>query len=68
MMTCDAIQRRLAEDVAEAAEAQADVRRHLAGCPDCTRVLDDLKRVDAALHDLPEHDAPDVLAPSRLRR
>jgi hypothetical protein len=66
MKICDSVQERLAE-LGAAALDDAETRRHVSGCPDCTRVLEDLRRVDAALEDLPSPDAPDVLVEATLR-
>lgn len=66
MMSCEAVRQRLAEDGIEAAERQAEVRRHLEGCADCRRVRDALARVDGALAELPGQDAPDPLVAGTL--
>jgi len=66
MSTCDAIRERLAEDGTAAAETASETRRHLAGCADCARFLDELRRVETALGELPEHDAPDALVADTL--
>ena len=66
MNTCDAIQQRLAEAGAEAIQGDADARRHLEGCADCTQVLARLSELDLALAQLPQHDAPDALVDATL--
>ncbi len=66
MTSCEAVRQRLAEDGIEAAEKDNEVRRHLAGCADCRRVRDALARVDDALVELPEEDAPDPLVAGTL--
>ena len=66
MKICDKIQERLAE-LGAAALNDAETRRHVTACPDCTRVLEDLRRIDAALGDLPSPDAPDALVEATLR-
>jgi len=66
MRTCDDIRERLAEDGVEAAGASVEIKRHLDGCADCTRFLDELEQVEAALADLPPHDAPDQLVAETL--
>jgi len=67
MSTCDAIRERLAEDGAVAADSAGEIQRHLAGCADCARFLDELRRLETALGDLPTHDAPDALVADTLR-
>jgi hypothetical protein len=66
MSTCDDIRERLAESGAEAAENVVEIKRHLEGCADCTGFLDELSQVEAALADLPAHDAPDALVAETL--
>ena len=66
MSTCDAIRERLAEDSAAVAETAGEIQRHLAGCADCARFLDQLRRVETALGDLPDHDASDALVADTL--
>lgn len=41
------------------AERHADVRAHIASCPECSREVEALKRLKAAIRqDLPRHDVP----------
>jgi len=67
MSKCDDIRERLAEDGAETAGTVIEIRRHLEGCADCTRFLDELNQVEAGLADLPAQDAPDALVADTLR-
>ncbi len=67
MSKCDAIRGRLAEDGVKAALSVIEIKRHVEGCADCARFLDELGRVEAALAELPEHDAPDALVAETLR-
>ena len=67
MSKCDAIRGRLAEHGVEAALSVIEIKRHVEGCADCARFLDELGRVEAALAALPEHDAPDALVAETLR-
>jgi hypothetical protein len=57
----------LADEGVEAADAVVEIKHHLEGCADCTRFLDELRRVEEALQDLPQHDAPDALVAETLR-
>ncbi len=66
MTDCSDIQERLAEEGAAALQRDADIRRHVEGCADCTAVLEALTRVDADLRRLPPHDAPDSLVADTL--
>ena len=67
MSICSAIQQRLAEQGAAAVEQDADLGRHVAGCTDCTRFLEDLSRVEFAARQLPLLDPPDWLVADTLR-
>jgi len=67
MTSCDAIRQRLAEDGAEAAELNADIRHHLEACVPCKNFLAQLQAVDTALEELPSHDASDELVADTLR-
>jgi hypothetical protein len=67
MRKCDAIRERLAVEGVGAAETVIEIKHHLAGCVDCTKILDELRRVEGALAALPEHDAPDALVAETLR-
>jgi len=66
MNTCDVLQQRLAEAGTEAIQGDAEARRHLEGCADCTQVLARLSELDLALAQLPQHDAPDALVDATL--
>ncbi|MCZ6720823.1 MAG: hypothetical protein O7A65_04700, partial [Proteobacteria bacterium] len=66
MKQCDAVQERLAKEGAGALAKDAALRRHVEGCTDCTRFLDALAQVDAALRELPSLDAPDRLVADTL--
>jgi hypothetical protein len=66
MNRCDAIQRRLAEDGVAAALSDAELQRHVEDCADCKAVLEDLRRLETALDQLPAHDATDALVASTL--
>jgi hypothetical protein len=66
MNTCDAIQERLAEEGAHWVQDDADARRHLEGCADCTEILASLSELDQALDQLPQLDAPDALVDATL--
>ena len=68
MITCDAIQDHLAEIGAEALKGDEALANHVAGCDACTAFLDDLRRLDAALDDLPEGDASDALVAATLAK
>ncbi len=67
MSSCKAIRERLAEAGAEAVDELPEVKRHLEGCAACSGFLADLRRIEAALEDLPPHDAPDALVAATLR-
>ncbi len=66
MNSCDATQRRLAEEGAEFLQHDAEAARHVEGCADCTRFLAGLKRVETALGEMPAYDAPDALVADTL--
>ena len=72
MSKCDDIRARLAEDGATAtgttgaAGTVIEIKRHLETCADCARFAAELERVDRALADLPDHDAPDALVAETL--
>ena len=66
MNSCDATQRRLAEEGAEFLQHDAEAARHVGGCADCTRFLVDLERLEATLGAMPAHDAPDALVADTL--
>ena len=66
MNSCDATQRRLAEEGAEFLQQDAEAARHVEGCADCTRFLADLERVETALGAMPDVDAPDSLVADTL--
>ena len=65
MTDCTDIQARLAEEGVEAA-TRDEIKRHLTDCVDCTEVLDDLRRLEAAFDELPAHDASDALVAKTL--
>jgi Ca-activated chloride channel family protein len=65
MSKCDAIRKRLADEGVLAADV-AEIKRHLDDCADCTRFLEELRRLEAALDELPAEDAPDALVAETL--
>jgi Ca-activated chloride channel family protein len=66
MTKCNDIQDRLAEEGAALAQRDDTVRGHIEGCADCSAFLENLTRVESALRDLPDHDAPDALVAKTL--
>jgi len=68
MITCDAVQERLAEIGAAALEEDAALARHLAGCEACSALWADLQALEADLAALPEADAPEALVSATLEK
>ena len=66
MMTCDAVQERLAELGRAAAMENPALSDHLANCADCQALLAALEMVDAGLAELDSFDAPDALVAKTL--
>ena len=65
MSKCDAIREKLAAEGVEAA-GLAEIASHLEGCADCASFLDGLRRIEAAMGDVPMPDASDALVAKTL--
>ena len=66
MTKCNDIQDRLAEEGAAIAQHDDSIRGHIEGCAECAAFLETLTRVESALRDLPDQDAPDALVAETL--
>ncbi len=66
MTSCEAVQDRLAELGAAAAQEDEALRGHLEGCADCQAVQAALEELDAGLAGLADQDAPDALVDKTL--
>lgn len=67
MISCNAVQKRLADEGVEAADEVLEIKHHLASCAACSEFLNELRRVESALRDLPQYDAPDAVVADTLR-
>lgn len=65
MIDCPHVQACLAEE-GVAAATREEIKRHIEGCAACSQVLDDLRRLEAALDELPTEDASDALVAKTL--
>ena len=66
MSICDTVQECLAEGGIDVVREDGELHQHLEGCEDCQQVRDALLRLDEALGELPELDAPDDIVEDSL--